>query len=285
MNKTKSTTLLIDPVDLSPGEIRRIPLTKEGNSWVEIEMAPEEIIDYGAKNFNKLFNLHPLEQGKIIMYEQELLSYRWHQSYLRTPQRDPAFPHSYMFSGYDESSINQELPSEFQVFYDFMLKRDARFNQIVANWYLDGNDYIAQHSDCELGMIPDAIVSMINFNRLNARENCRVFKIQPKPTDVDVAEFQAVSIVLRNGVMITMGGDTQKQFKHGVPKMSLSEGEAAPRFSLSFRQFAGVGGQGQSCRQLSDYRHSLHRQPATGDSSSAGDEEQKGNELRFLQPV
>lgn len=36
-----------------------------------------------------------------------------------------------------------------------------------------------------------------------------------------------------NGLVLTMGGDTQKRFRHGVPKVIRS----SPRISLSFRQF------------------------------------------------
>jgi hypothetical protein len=275
------TTLTFDPVtDMKENEVVRIPLTEDGTSWIELEWIPSELSNFASECFKELFDLHPKDQGKIIMYDKELLSYRWHQSYLHTPARDPVYKHSYMFAGFDESTIHTPLPEPYQRFYDFMSQRDSRFNQVVANWYLDVSDYIAQHSDCELGMIPDAVVSMMNFNKLNETENCRIFRIIPKPVDVQDALYSEVQIILRHGLMLTMGGEVQKKFKHGVPRVLGKGKEATPRFSLSFRQFAidhhqEEMGKGQTIEELTEYFGRKRRKIGLGVVGS--NEEKKDN--------
>lgn len=37
--------------------------------------------------------------------------------------------------------------------YEYVKKIDERYNQVIVNWYEDENDYIAPHSDCQIGMI------------------------------------------------------------------------------------------------------------------------------------
>ena len=38
-------------------------------------------------------------------------------------------------------------------FYEEMKKTDPKYNQAIVNWYEDQDDYIAPHSDCQIGMV------------------------------------------------------------------------------------------------------------------------------------
>jgi alkylated DNA repair dioxygenase AlkB len=240
---TTKQPITFDPINLGPGEVKRISLMKDDSSWIEVQFIPNELIDYATEKFDELFQLHPAQKGNVVMYGKELKSSRWHQSYMETPKRDPAMKHSYMFCGLEDSpAINQPLPVPFQPFNDYMLQKDSKYNQMVANWYKDGLDYIAQHSDCEMGMIDNAVISLINLNQSNLTENCRIFRIRPKFADQNAgALYSEYQVILRHGLLITMGGHFQKQFKHGVPKVLPMRNQSlipVPRMSLSFRQFA-----------------------------------------------
>ena len=209
-------------------------LTKNKSSWITISHLPEELSIYTQNNFNILFNLHPTTRGKIIMFDKEVDSSRWHQSYLKTPKYDPNRKCSYMFSGIENNEyINTPLPEEFTKYYNFMKNIDPKYNQVVGNWYENKEDHIAFHSDCELGMINNAVVSILSFNESDMSiETERTLIIRPKIYKKGLASD--VFIKLRHGSIITMGGDIQKEFVHGILK---EKEDKSRRISLSFRQF------------------------------------------------
>jgi len=186
-----------------------------------------------------MFKLHPAEKHKIIMYTEEVEVNRYQRCYLKTPQHNESIlnKQSYMYSGYDTSSNNDQLPELFQCYYDHVKSKDSRYNQVVANWYQDEKDFIAYHSDCEIGMVQDAEITMISLYSTDTKKTdsikYRLLGIVPKNGSIK-SERSKVMILLRHGVVVTMCGDTQKEFKHGIES---SEHAAIPRLSLSFRQF------------------------------------------------
>jgi len=189
------------------------------------------------ENFNKMFNLHPNERHKIIMHLNEVNVNRWQQSYLKTPEYelDTLKHQSYMYSGFDTSTNNNQLPDLFQKYYDYMKSTNDKYNQVVVNWYENENDHIAYHSDCEIGMIPNAEISIISlYEKMDDNlKNYRVFSIIPKNKEV-TALHEKINIILRPDIIITMCGQTQKEFKHGIEQ---TENKVVPRISISFRQF------------------------------------------------
>jgi alkylated DNA repair dioxygenase AlkB len=110
---------------------------------------------------------------------------------------------------------------------------DSKYNHVMANWYENKDDYISYHSDCEIGVVDDGEVSIISLYR---GPKCRTLSIIPKNKSVDFCH-DTVEIVMRHGSIVTMCGDMQKKFKHGIKKES---DEVEPRISLSFRQFCMV---------------------------------------------
>lgn len=246
--KTKSKIVLFDPIYLLPGESQRIPLTKDGSCWLEVEQMPEELMNTPG-NFEQLFSLHPDKSERIEIYRQNKRSPRWHQTYLLSASRDRELRHSFMLSGSSAEEPEepaQSLPAGFQPFYDYLVSTDQQFNQVVASWYGDGEDFIPPHSFCQVGMVPDAVISVMTLTSAEKRDECRVFKIRPKATHIGQALHEELHVVLRNGTLITMGGDTQQMFKHGVPRVMDKQNRASPRISLTFRQFAVDGQPRQS---------------------------------------
>lgn len=246
MDKNLNWDLILDPQ-----EEKIIYLNADHSSYLRIRYLPLELINHALTNFDQMFNLHPPNKHKIIMYMKEVKVSRWQQCYLNTPkyELDILEKQSYMYSGYNTSKNNNELPELFQIYYDYITTFDKRYNQVVANWYLDKNDYIAYHSDCEIGMIPNAEISIISLYGINdgnrplgrnpnrsiwsGEDRCRVFSIIPKNEYVS-SIYQRINVVLRHGIILTLC-QMQKDFKHGIEKTESED--VLPRLSLSFRQF------------------------------------------------
>jgi alkylated DNA repair dioxygenase AlkB len=214
--------------------MQRINLSDDGASYITIDTLPSDLQLHGSDNLFTLFNLHPTQRGKVQMPSGECESPRWHKSYLNTPSPDLKSRSSYMFSGHDETSNRDQLPDAFLPFLEYVNRDDGGYNQVVINWYKDGQDYTAQHSDCEDGMKEGADIVVISLG------DKRIFRIRPKnleKVDVDskseVVKPEGLDVSCPHGSVLTMGGHTQRFFRHGVPK-SASE---APRISITFRKF------------------------------------------------
>ncbi|CAD0082027.1 unnamed protein product [Aureobasidium vineae] len=202
---------------------QQINLSDDGASYITMNTLPEDLKTYGANAFDTLFNLHPEERGRVQMQTGEVESPRWHKSYLNTPAHDPALHYSYMFSGQDDSANHDPLPDAFLPFLEYVNRDNAGYDQVVINWYKDGQDFTAQHSDCEVGMEEDADIVIISLG------DERIFKIRAKHLEHE----EALKVPLPHASILTMGGHTQKFFRHGVPKSNSKE----PRISITFRKF------------------------------------------------
>ncbi|KAH0293574.1 hypothetical protein M436DRAFT_77537 [Aureobasidium namibiae CBS 147.97] len=214
---------------------QRINLSDDGASYITLDTLPLDLKAYGTDAFETLFNLHPEQRGKVQMPSGEVESPRWHKSYLNTPTHNPATHFSYMFSGHNDVSTRDLLPDAFLPFLKYVNRNDETYNQVVINWYKDGQDFTPQHSDCEEGMKEGADIVIISLG------DERDFKIRPKNIKVEgtdgnadvAAKSEGLDVPCPHGSILTMGGHTQKLFRHGVPK-SVSEG---PRISITFRSF------------------------------------------------
>ncbi len=215
--------------------ISTIYLSESKTSWITIEWLSGELINDCTKNYQNLFNLHPLQRGKVVMFDnEECESPRWHRSYLYQPERSNQ-KSSYMYSGIEQFK-DLSLPTPFQSFLDFLNEKEPvdKYNQVIVNWYANGNDYIAPHSDCQNAMLPNASIAIISLceNDRFPRE----IKITPKRLKNEVNDnlYTQVKIKLKHGCIITMHGDTQTKFRHGIPK-ALDNNTS--RVSLTFRKF------------------------------------------------
>lgn len=215
---------------------RKIYLTEDKSAWLTMEWLSDTLFHYVQDHYQELFDLHPENRGKVILYNEEIQSSRWHRSYLETPVRNPDHSKtSYMYSGsdfYDDLS----LPHPFQPFLDFLNETQGNdpYNQVIVNWYANGNDYIAAHSDCRLGMQTEAEIAIIT---LCAHEDARELQFISKnlKNTKNNALYKKLSIETANGCIIKMHGDTQLKFRHKVPKAPQISGS---RISLTFRKFA-----------------------------------------------
>jgi alkylated DNA repair dioxygenase AlkB len=97
---------------------------------------------------------------------------------------------------------------------------DVRFGSVGLNYYRDGNDSVAWHSDKELRDLEDTRIAILT---LGAR---RPFLIRPKGGGA------SRDVKPGPGDLLVMGGRCQMDWEHNVPKVRRFTG---PRISCSWR--------------------------------------------------
>ena len=96
------------------------------------------------------------------------------------------------------------------------------FNRVLLNYYRDGNDSVAWHSDT---LPSDGVhhpIASVTFG------DTRLFKVRP----IANRQAQVLSIPLTHGSFLLMGASMQDHYEHHVPKTSRPVG---PRINLTFR--------------------------------------------------
>jgi alkylated DNA repair dioxygenase AlkB len=96
------------------------------------------------------------------------------------------------------------------------------FNRVLLNYYRDGNDSVAWHSDTLPADGKHHAIASVTLG------DTRLFKIRHK-TRKDVGQL---NIPLTHGSFLLMGETMQNQYEHHVPKTSRAVG---PRINLTFR--------------------------------------------------
>jgi alkylated DNA repair dioxygenase AlkB len=96
------------------------------------------------------------------------------------------------------------------------------YNAVLCNRYLDGNDSVPLHADAELEMGP--VIASVTLIAPGAD---RLFLLRRKDGSVAFSER------LPHGSLLIMAGDTQKNFRHEVPK---EPAVTLPRINLTFRR-------------------------------------------------
>ena len=97
---------------------------------------------------------------------------------------------------------------------------------VGLNYYRDGRDSVAFHRDRELRDSSDTIVAILTLGA------ARPFLVRPSGGGRSV-DFRPGS-----GDLLVMGGRTQADWEHGVPKVA----RAGPRISASWRWSPSFGG-------------------------------------------
>lgn len=225
--------LYIEPIKST--EKVTVYLSESKSSWITIEWLSEELIAYATQNYQSLFNLHPVQRGKVVMDNKEFESPRWHRSYLHIPTLGSTYKSSYMYSGV-KGFDDLKLPAPFQKFLDFLNKKESihKYNQVIANWYANGKDYIAPHSDCQKEMTDNASIAIITLCQDERFPRELKFTAKKLKNEVHDNLYQCIKIKLKHGCIITMYGETQKNFRHSISK---ALDNVTSRISLTFRKF------------------------------------------------
>ncbi|HLI95916.1 MAG TPA: alpha-ketoglutarate-dependent dioxygenase AlkB [Candidatus Baltobacteraceae bacterium] len=98
----------------------------------------------------------------------------------------------------------------------------ARFNAVSVQYYRNGNDSVAWHSDHTEDLIECAFVALVSLGAV--REMQIRTKARPR---------RAFSVNLEPGSLLVMGGRAQEYWEHHIPKVPRA---IAPRLSIALRQ-------------------------------------------------
>ncbi|KAK0891788.1 hypothetical protein LTR02_013814 [Friedmanniomyces endolithicus] len=113
----------------------------------------------------------------------------------------------------------------------------AKFNFALVNYYADGNDSIAFHSDSESFLGPDPTIASFTLGA------SRDFLLKHKPTPENhPSEGKAMKLVLGGGDMLLMRGGTQGGWLHSVPKRKGAGDGGGGRINITFRRALSKGG-------------------------------------------
>lgn len=93
------------------------------------------------------------------------------------------------------------------------------FTRLWMNWYRDHRDSTGWHADRPADRQPEAVIPVLSLGA------ARRFLLRP------AGGGRSTTIVTRGGDLVVMGGRTQRDHEHCVPKQSTPAG---PRLSLNF---------------------------------------------------
>ena len=165
--------------------------------------------------FDSLLNKVQWVQNKIRFYGKQSLVPRLEAWY-----GDPGKSYSYSGIRMDPKPWIEEL-LEIKKAIEPIAK--TRFNSVLINYYRDGQDRVAWHSDDEKELGIEPIIGSVS---LGAE---RKFKLRHKGFDKNGRQAE---IILAHGSLLVMKGPTQHFWKHEIPRTARPVGK---RINLTFR--------------------------------------------------
>lgn len=207
-----------------PKKIKRVLLTSDGRSWVDI--IPAGIA--GDDVLAELIACKPASKGYIKRAGK----------LIQVPRTQAMYFHPYYFSGMNHPP-QPETPPVIQRFLDWVntteyVGEDFRFNQVIGNWYENGSEYISAHSDDErqlqLNTAGETTILGANYGA------ARTVRFRAKTRDPGA--IPKIDFVLEPGTAYVMGGTTNRTHTHEILKIGGKKGRSTPiRVSLTARCF------------------------------------------------
>ncbi len=116
------------------------------------------------------------------------------------------------------------------------------FNSVLANLYRDGSDCMGWHSDDEPELGAQPVIASLSLGATRRF----VFRHRRDPS-------RKVALELPHGSLLVMRGDTQKDYRHALPRTAKHVG---PRINLTFRRILPTPSSSDSgafgCRMFHD---------------------------------
>lgn len=185
---------------------------EEGDCWIEFVELPADV-SCDDKIFKELLAIRPEERGKVMMYGKSI----------DVPRTQKSYGGNYTFSGIDHKA--DPVPDGFlKTIQHWVNSREKLvYKRLLVNWYMDGTEYIGAHSDSETQLVNNSPIYSFSFGAT------RDFILKSKQTT------ERRVFPLKHNTLIIMGGETQKFYKHEVPKrLRVKE----PRINITMRAFA-----------------------------------------------
>jgi alkylated DNA repair dioxygenase AlkB len=186
------------PLDLDRTFSRLERIQLDDTAWVDI--APGWVSGSDAL-FQTMVKTLPWAQRTRFLYEQHRIEPRltasWHAE-LGGPLQPPLM-----------EEIRASLSERYGV----------RFDSAGFNYYRDGRDSVAWHRDKIPARIHQPVVALVSLGEP------RRFLLRPRGGGT------SRPFMLGGGDLFVTGGETQRSWEHGVPKVA----HAGPRISIAFR--------------------------------------------------
>src|ERR1700733_3911460 len=152
---------------------------------------------WDAVEFDAAWLIHPTEKHEIMMHGRLVETPRWQQAYGA----------DYHYTG----SVNKGLPVP-QLIVPLLTwvqsQIDPRTNGVLVNWYDGPGHYIGPHHDSVIQMVYGSSIVTVSFGET------RTFRL----TRGKGAEAMTIDFLATNGTVFVMPYDTNRAWKHGVPK-------------------------------------------------------------------
>jgi alkylated DNA repair dioxygenase AlkB len=197
------------------------------------DLFSESVIDYPLPDaqiryYPSFFS--PKKSSFFLEYLQE--SIQWKQNTIKMYGKENPIPRleawygdsgkSYAYSGIQMDPIPwtdelKEIKSTVE------LESGIKFNSVLINFYRDGKDRVAWHSDNEKELGQNPVIGSVSFG---AERN---FKLRHKKYKLNGLKKE---ILLKHGSFLLMQGSTQHHWMHEIPRTAKLIG---PRINLTFR--------------------------------------------------
>ncbi len=183
---------------------------------------PTDVLEYkqgifepklGYELMEKFITETPWTQKVVKMYDKQVI----------TPRLSAWYADS---ETYDYASISKAAPNNWtpELLYIKQIVEPiagVKFNSVLLNYYRDGNDSVAWHSDNEKALGTHPTIASVTFGQI------RAFDIRNK------ANHQLkYSVKLEHGSLLLMKGDLQIAWDHRIAKSTKA---IKPRLNLTFR--------------------------------------------------
>lgn len=161
----------------------------------------------------KLIRECPWQQRVVKMYDKQVLTPRLTAWY--------ADPETYDYTSLRRSAPNPWTPELLLIKDKVEAIAGIKFNSVLLNYYRDGNDSVAWHSDNEKALGTHPVIASVSFGQV------RCFDIRNKQD-----HRQQYSIKLESGALMIMKGNLQVDWEHRIAK---SRKPMKARLNLTFR--------------------------------------------------
>jgi len=177
-----------------------------------------------SDQFEELWNQHPEEKEKVIVFGKIYDMPR----FVRTYGKDYTFSNVEHYADPLDAIIIDNKPFLSDAIKYLEKHRNITYNQVLINWYQDGQHYIGAHSDDEK-QFDNYTVLCFNYCKRS-----RDIILTSKKKDV---KKQRIEHSMNNNTGYEMyGSKFQKNYKHAVPKRAVKYKDER-RISLTFRVF------------------------------------------------
>ena len=165
----------------------------------------------------KLMSEIDFQHDRVKLYGREIVTRRkvaWHGDE----------PYQYTYSHNTKTALPW-TPTLHGLKAEVEKASGANFNCCLLNLYHSGEEGMAWHADDEKELLPDGAIASVSFGA----ERRFVFRHK---TSKDKAE-----VLLENGSLLVMRGQTQSFWEHSLPVMKRVKG---PRINLTFRTICNI---------------------------------------------